>query len=522
MFCIDASKLWLAIVFLYFFEISLAEEKFRVWTNVEGKSLEAKFLKRDGEKIDILDTSGRKFTIPISRFSKEDKKYVLHASVSRAFDLPEPFPAGQRGACIIMSIKGKVEVRDHYANKPARVGKLVTSDKTIITGGKSSVILIFTNGTSAYIGPNTKVFFQKIWQKEFNVTGANKVSQIREETSSSRIALELRRGDLVVDVKKLKKDSSLLINSPGAAVGIRGTKFGFFVNASDASVGVVEGTVLVRESPNKTLKVSKDQMFFGGKQGSPKVEKISSPEREKISKILGKIKSAIAGYSVSQLRQHMFSVNQSSTESPVEEKKVTPERNTWFSHYMYWFENPEAYGGTVNLGKIKYVYDQKKTELSLRGRITDVSLIVTLKHLKQLSLRDGEIANIKPLAKLTNLSSLHLNQCKIGDITPLEKLTNLTDLNLYGNQIRDIEPLSKLLNLKALHLASNKIEDISPLRNLLSLTSLSLHSNKFRDISPLLSLTNLKSLELSESNISESQKKLLKTTLPRLRIMWIK
>ena len=198
-------KYWIILIGLFVcLQSIIAKEDFRTWTSSDGRKLEAKFVKRSGNKIKIVNSSGKEFVLSLSRLSKEDQQYVLDAPLRESFKPPQSFSRGKKGALVIASLTGKVQVQDRYETKPASVGRVVTSQESILTGADGSAVIIFTNGTSASIGPDTQLFFQNIWQREFRAS-SSKVSQIKEETSPSRIAMELKMGELVVDVKNLKK-----------------------------------------------------------------------------------------------------------------------------------------------------------------------------------------------------------------------------------------------------------------------------------------------------------------------------
>ena len=62
------------------------------------------------------------------------------------------------------------------------------------------------------------------------------MESVVEETSPSRINLGLEIGELVVVVKKLNRDSSLVVSSSLAFAGVRGTSFS--INAQEDSTSV--------------------------------------------------------------------------------------------------------------------------------------------------------------------------------------------------------------------------------------------------------------------------------------------
>ena len=536
---LSCSKYWIIFIgLLLCVQSIIAKEDFRTWTSSDGRKLEAKFVKRSGNKIKIVNSSGKEFVLSLSRLSKEDQQYVLDAPLRESFKPPQSFSQGKKGALVIASLKGKVEVQDRYETKPASAGQVVTSQKSILTGTDGSAVIIFTNGTSASIGPNTQLFFQNIWQREFRAS-SSKVSQIKEETSPSRIAMELKMGELVVDVKKLKKDSSFLIDSPVAAVGIRGTKFGFSVSSSGSSVAVIEGEVVVLDSQKKAVKLINNQKFSGSQAGLKSVGEIPQKEARRINKSLGEIEKVSEKFSLSQLKDYM--VNQ-------EKFNNTSTAGTdWMKEYNRWVQNPSQYGGLETLEEIKDAYEKKSTSFTLYREMLDFTPLATLPNLRNLYCYYTDINDFRPLAKLTNITSLHLRKIdqsalniiselknltnlsfsdsKITDLSPLTKLAGLSTLYLYDSNITDIRPLtrmekledlslfevnqsdleiiSKLKNLTELDLYESKITDLSPLTKLAGLSTLYLRDSKITDLTPLTKLADLRRLYLEDSKITD-------------------
>jgi len=93
------------------------------------------------------------------------------------------------------------------------VGESIASGATLTTGSGASADLLLTNGTLAHLGENTKLVLTALYQKSFKGT-KQKASELTKEVSPSRTALKLEEGDLVVEVRKLNKESSFLISTP--------------------------------------------------------------------------------------------------------------------------------------------------------------------------------------------------------------------------------------------------------------------------------------------------------------------
>ena len=508
-------RFWIYLIgVLFFIHSGIAEEDFRTWTSSDGKKLEAKYLRKIGDKIKIVTRSEIEFTVLLSRFSVEDQQYVASVLLQESFKAPEPFSYQKKGAVIIAQIDGKVEVGNYYDMHTAKVGQIVSTSQFIRTGSNSSAIVIFTNGTTASIAPKTHLIFQNIWQKQ-TISSPLKVSEIREESSSCRIFLELKSGGLVVDAKKLKKDSSFVVNSPIVACGIRGTKFRFSATEERYNLSVLEGEVSLLDSRKKILSVRDKQILTGIKTVSSPIQKMNDSEAGYLIKTISKIKEVSSEYSLSQLQQVLVRQNKVTEEKIKDAENKFPLGTSWFSRYRVWLKNPEPFGGRNVLVTMKNSKAAKSLFLAAK-KIKDISPFYDFTNLTNLGLSSNQITDLTPLSKLTNLTSLYLSSNQITDLTPLSRLTNLTSLYLSSNQITDLTPLSRLTNLTSLELNYNQITDLTPLSELTNLTSLYLGSNQIIDLTPLSELTNLSTLHLSSNKIIDPSSLSKLTNLTKL------
>jgi len=140
---------------------------------------------------------------------------------------------------------------------------------TIKTAAQSSVVLVFSNGATVNLGPESELNIEQFMQDEWG--SAIDVAALTEEPSSSTTKLRLARGELVGNVKKLhtQQGSSFEVNTPVGAAGIRGTVFRvtFRVDPADPrrvffSVATLEGLVMVNLSGSAQLPtgVAADQL----------------------------------------------------------------------------------------------------------------------------------------------------------------------------------------------------------------------------------------------------------------------
>jgi formylglycine-generating enzyme required for sulfatase activity len=299
LFCL----LGLLVVSLY------AKEPIRTWTSSDGRTLEARYLEMVGTKVRIENASGRKFTVPLTGFSSADQEYVKKAYGRSLFAEPQPFDDDGRGGVIVASAKGRVEVlvppRDSYSkNKPTAraviVGESIASGATLTTGSGATADLLLTNGTLAHLAENTKLILSVLYQKSFKGTD-QKASELTKEVSPSRTALKLEEGDLVLEVRKLSKESSFLISTKMAQAGIRGTQFKVSASADSAELAVLEGRVDFLDAEQLATPVETAKKA-GTRKGVPaKLEDMSASEQAEVKQAVEQAKGASASIDLNRL-----------------------------------------------------------------------------------------------------------------------------------------------------------------------------------------------------------------------------
>ena len=262
-----------------------------------------------GTKVRIENASGRKFTVPLTGFSPADQEYVKKAYGRSLFALPQPFDDEGRGGVIVASAKGKVEViaqkRDRYSDKnpdprAVIVGESIGPGTTLITGSGAEADLLLTNGTLAHLGENTKLVLTALYQKSFKGT-KQKASELTKEVSPSRTALKLEEGDLVLEVRKLGKESSFLVETKIAQAGIRGTQFKVSASADSAELSVLEGKVDFLDAEQVATPVETAKKA-GTRKGMPaKLEDMSTSERAELKQAVEQAKGASASIDLNRL-----------------------------------------------------------------------------------------------------------------------------------------------------------------------------------------------------------------------------
>ena len=234
----------------------------------------------------------------------------MEAAARALFKTPEPFEDRGKGAIIIASATGKVTVipAPRYSGsqevKPVVrdviVGEPLPHGSTIMTGVNSEADLLLTTGSLAKVGPNSKLVLSAFWQKDFRAS-AKKVTDLKEETSPSRVALKLETGDLVVDVKKLNRESSFVVESELGVAGIRGTQFGLSTNSDSTKLAVLEGRVGFLDANKKAKSVETAQKVAGSANGAGEVDALADSEKADLVKAVADSQESASEYDLTRL-----------------------------------------------------------------------------------------------------------------------------------------------------------------------------------------------------------------------------
>jgi formylglycine-generating enzyme required for sulfatase activity len=267
----------------------------------------ARYLEMVGTKVRIENASGRKFTVPLTGFSPADQEYVKKAYGRSLFATPQPFQDEGRGGVIVASANGKVEVlvakTDRYTDPKPRniiVGESIASGATLTTGSGAEADLLLTNGTLAHLGENTKLVLSALYQKSFKGT-KQKASELTKEVSPSRTALKLEEGNLVLEVRKLGKESSFLVETNVAQAGIRGTQFKVSASADSAELSVVEGRVDFLDAEYLVTAVLAGKKISGSQEEALNLKNLSAEEQLLIKNIVDQVKLAVVDIDINRL-----------------------------------------------------------------------------------------------------------------------------------------------------------------------------------------------------------------------------
>lgn len=168
------------------------------------------------------------------------------------------------GMVVVAKVVGKVEALAPTSKKTLQLRKsdVISEKSTVTVGPASSATLAFSNGAVINLLENTTLVLSQFLQDPFSSPFAKTTTG--EEPSTSVTALNLTKGQVVTTVKKLRieEGSSLVVDTPVGAAGVRGTTFSvtYVTDPNDPSkvtytLSVTEGEVVFTDSAGKKVTI---------------------------------------------------------------------------------------------------------------------------------------------------------------------------------------------------------------------------------------------------------------------------
>lgn len=384
------------------------------------------------------------------------------------------------------------------------------------------------------------------------------------DETKGRIAVNLLYGSSLITIdNKLPDGSEFVVNTPNAALSVRGTIFhvAYDPETETTTVEVTEGVVevvsadgtqnieaggscvvsgnarnenntaanSVMSDTTTTTEALIEEPKYDPKEIADMIALYLRDEGELNTDMLKNV--IIFGIDVSAIYTHEDDINMK--EFSIFVNSVKSEHKLYehehiiddysFLNYcneleylsLHQLELSDSQFATIQFEKLPKL----KNLYLFKNQISDISSLKNLANLESLNLGLNNVSDISPLENLTLLIELELGNNEISDISQLQNLKNLEVLSLTGNDISDFSPIKDLTNLKNLSLYGTKISDLSPLANLKKLNTLRLGLNEISDISPLIELKSLKKLDLGLNfDLSESQIETLRKSLPDCEI----
>jgi hypothetical protein len=165
--------------------------------------------------------------------------------------------ANEAGAIIVLSSKGIVNAispTGQVVPSILKSGTVLAEGFSIKTGLTGETSILFSNGTTASIEPNSQIKISSFTQTPFSSRN-RKLGELQSEPSQSKLSLDLDLGALVVQTIKLNKGSTFTINSSLGTAGIRGTEFQMGLSPAGNLNLDVSSSVVAFTPPGSTLPV---------------------------------------------------------------------------------------------------------------------------------------------------------------------------------------------------------------------------------------------------------------------------
>ena len=163
---------------------------------------------------------------------------------------------------VVAKVKGTVTAVEKTTNvrKELHDNDAITQNYVVTTALDSSVILVFSNGSTINLAQDSTLAIDEFLQDPFS--SQYSMATATEEPSTSSTKLTLTRGELVGNVKHLHKDagSSFSVNTPVGAAGIRGTTFRIVFRPDSSgkaffTLSTAEGVVILTGTNSATQQV---------------------------------------------------------------------------------------------------------------------------------------------------------------------------------------------------------------------------------------------------------------------------
>jgi hypothetical protein len=145
----------------------------------------------------------------------------------------------QTGKVQVGKTSGAVTIIDANAQrKPLATGAVFQEGSLVETGINSTAELIFSNGASLVLTPNTLVQLRTFRQVP-SAAIIDPYRQIDKDPSPSVTELEVPRGKIIGEVRKLNALSTFTVKTPAGLVRIRGTVFSIEYRVAANGMGKV-------------------------------------------------------------------------------------------------------------------------------------------------------------------------------------------------------------------------------------------------------------------------------------------
>lgn len=192
------------------------------------------------------------------------------------------------GKVVVANVEGKAEAIDPEKPSPQILKRsdMISEKSTVHVAKSSAATLVFSNGSTINLLENSSLVITDFLQNPFSMPITTAI--VTEEPSTSVTELNLAKGEVVCNVKKLRRNegSSFTVNTPVGAAGVRGTIFSVsFVEDAEGNgkwvytLSVTEGEVALTDTNGNV------RLVAAGKEVVITVRVAEDPETGKVTVI---------------------------------------------------------------------------------------------------------------------------------------------------------------------------------------------------------------------------------------------
>ncbi len=183
---------------------------------------------------------------------KKSLSWGLLFVLALSFALEAAAQGTQAGRIVLARVTGQVTLtlKSDGSTRPAVNNEQISAGMVVTTAPEASVVLIFSNGSTVNLRGDSVLDIETFLQDPF--ADDFKVAEATAEPSTSTTRLNLSRGELIGNVKRLNATggSSFTVQTPMGAAGIRGTTFRIIFRPDGTgravfSITTIEGNVVL-------------------------------------------------------------------------------------------------------------------------------------------------------------------------------------------------------------------------------------------------------------------------------------
>lgn len=177
------------------------------------------------------------------------KLICLTAFAASLFPLAGHAQMLDKGNMNAFLVRGDVTLIDNSTgeSKPLSKGDTFKDNTTVVTGDNSTAVILFSNGSSVAVRPNSELDIENFQQEPFDPAKGTFLT-LTEDPSMSRTQLALDNGTIAGETKKLSFQSEYNVRTPLGSAGIRGTKWATSVTSEIINGEPVYTVVIAKEN----------------------------------------------------------------------------------------------------------------------------------------------------------------------------------------------------------------------------------------------------------------------------------